>query len=165
MKKILISATICCSTMLFAQSEASFPNISDYSSVSTPLTHIGALPDCNADVSSLPLIYQETVATYCNVKSGGPGKVNVLVNSKAKVSYKKRDGKFQDGSGMILHLQDLKLYFVTEYKNGKPLYGVYTENGKDVSNVKGSGLNPQDCRTCHTGYEAWCINGQCGAIK
>ena len=166
MKKIITLLFISLATMLFAKSEGSFPqNWSKFNSVSTPLTHIGALPGCDADVSSLPPIYKETVSTYCAVKPGGPGKVAILVNNVAKDSYKKRDGKFKDGSVLILHLKDLKLLFTTEYKGGKPLYGVFTEDGKDVSNKVGSGLNPQDCRTCHTGYEAWCVNGQCGSIK
>jgi hypothetical protein len=164
LKKVLY--LIALSTILFAQSESSYPaDWKSFESVTTPLTIIGALPDCNADVSSLPSIYQETVATYCAVKPGGPGAVAVLVNKKAKKSYTKRDGKLEDGSAMILHLKDLKLLFVTTYKNNKPLYSIYTEDGKDVSGATGSGLNPQDCRTCHTGYGAFCVNGQCGSLK
>lgn len=152
--------------MLFASSEAAFPSAwKSYKAVSTTLTKIGALPGCNADVKSLPKIYQETVATYCAVKHGGPGKVAVLVKPETMASYGKRDGKFADGDTTILHLVDMKLLFVTEYKGGKPLYGIYTEGGKDASAAKsGSGLTPQECRTCHTGYKAYCSNGQCGAI-
>jgi len=155
--------TLLSAALLFAGSEAGFPaNWKSFTSVNTPLTKIGALPGCDADVSSLPLIYRETVSTYCAIKPGGPGAVEVLVNQKAKDAYKKRDGKFPDGSVLILHLKDLKALFVTTYKGGKPLYSVYTEDGKDISSKKGSGLNPQDCRTCHTGYKAFCVNGQCG---
>jgi len=57
---LIISFTL----SVFAQSESAFPSDwKSYESVSTPLATIGALPDCNADVSSLPLIYQETVST------------------------------------------------------------------------------------------------------
>ncbi|MCF6172496.1 MAG: hypothetical protein L3J44_01710 [Campylobacteraceae bacterium] len=150
-------------SVLFAGSEVPFPaDFANYKQASTPLTHIGALPGCDADVSSLPKIYQETVATYCNIKPGGPGKVDVLVKPSAMSIYKKRDGKFKDGDTLILWLKDIKAIFVTTYKGGKPLYGAYTEDGKDIAGAPGSGLNPQDCRTCHTGYAAFCLNGQCG---
>ena len=163
-KKILVLIAI--STALFAGSESSYPaDWKSYESVKTPLTMIGALPDCNADVSSLPAIYQETVATYCAVKPGGPGAVAVLVNKKAKSSFAKRNGKFPDGAVMILHLKDLKVLFVTTYKGNKPLYSIYTEDGQDAANKPGSGLNPNDCRTCHTGYGAFCLNGQCASLK
>ncbi len=163
-KKIIVLIAI--STALFAASESSFPaDWKSYESVKTPLSMIGALPDCNADVSSLPAIYQETVSTYCAVKPGGPGAVEVLVNKKAKSSFAKRNGKFSDGAVMILHLKDLKILFVTTYKNNKPLYSIYTEDGQDAANAPGSGLNPNDCRTCHTGYGAFCINGQCASLK
>jgi len=164
LKKIILLLALVGS--LFAGSESSYPaDWKSFESVSTPLTHIGALPDCNADVSSLPAIYQETVATYCAVKPGGPGAVAILVNAKAKGPFVKRDGKFPDGASMILHLKDLKVLFVTTYKGNKPLYSIYTEDGQDAANVAGSGLNPADCRTCHTGYGAFCLNGQCATAK
>lgn len=154
------------SLLYAAGSEATFPSgFKNFTSVKTPLTQIGALPGCNADVSGLPKIYQETVATYCGIKQGGPGKVDVLVSPGAESTYKARNGKFKDGDSLVLWLKDLKVLFVTQYKNGKPLYGAYTEDGKDVAGAPGSGLNPQDCRTCHTGYAAFCVNGQCGAYK
>ncbi|MCF6310358.1 MAG: hypothetical protein L3J19_07830 [Sulfurimonas sp.] len=164
LRKFLIVATM--TAALFASSESSYPSDwKSFESVNTPLATIGALPDCNADVSSLPDIYQETVATYCAVKPGGPGAVEILVNSKAKDSFNKRDGIFPDGAIMILHLKDLKVLFVTTYKGNKPLYSIYTEDGQDAANVEGSGLNPNDCRTCHTGYGAFCLNGQCATLK
>ncbi len=154
---------ILATTALFAGSETPFPaDFKSYTPASTPLTHIGALPGCDADVSSLPKIYQETVATYCAIKPGGPGKVDVLVKPSAMDTYKKRTGKFKDGDTLILWLKDIKAIFVTTYKGGKPLYGAFTEDGKDIAGKPGSGLNPQDCRTCHTGYAAFCVNGQCG---
>jgi len=149
-------------TFVFGASESAFPkDWRSYESVKTPLTTIGALPDCNADVSSLPAIYRETVATYCAVKPGGPGAVAVLVNKIAKDAFTKRDGHYPDGASMILHLKDLKVLFVTTYKGNKPFYSIYTEDGQDASNKPGSGLNPNDCRACHTGYGAFCLNGQC----
>ena len=151
---------------VFGSSESSFPaDWEGYAKVSTPLSIIGALPDCNADVSSLPQIYQETVATYCAVKPGGPGAVEILVNESAKAPFAKRNGKYPDGAVMILHLKDLKVLFVTTYKANKPLYSIYTEDGQDAAGAAGSGLNPNDCRTCHTGYGAFCINGQCATQK
>jgi hypothetical protein len=56
-------------TLSFAKSETSFPkNWNQFVPLKTVLTTIGALPGCNQDVSTLPSIYQETVATYCGVK-------------------------------------------------------------------------------------------------
>ena len=151
-------------TTMFAASEASFPaNWKSFTSMNTPLSGIGALPGCDADVSSLPAIYQETVATYCAVKPGGPGKVEILASDAD--AFKARSGKYKDGTFYILHLKDLKILFVTEWKNNKPLYGVYLENGTDAANKVGTGLNPNDCRKCHTGYGAFCINGQCASAK
>ena len=164
LKKVL--AFVAMATMLFGASESSFPSDwKSFESVNTTLTSIGALPGCDADVHTLPTIYQETVSTYCAVKAGGPGAVAILVNATAKDAFKKRDGKFPDGSVLILHLKDLKVLFVTTYKGNKPLYSIYTEDGTDAANKPGTGLNPNDCRTCHTGYGAFCINGQCGSLK
>ena len=164
MKTLIVAAILSLGiSSLFAASETAFPaDFKSYKSASTPLTHIGALPGCDADVSSLPKIYQETVSMYCNVKPGGPGKVDIIVKPSSMQAYKKRDGKYKDGDVLILWLKDIKALFVTEYKDGKPLYGVYSEDGKDISGAEGSGLSPVDCRTCHTGYGAFCLNGQCG---
>jgi len=160
LKKVLLMVAILSS--LFAGSESNYPSDwKSYESVTTPLAVIGALPDCNADVSSLPAIYQETVATYCAIKPGGPGAVAILVGPSAKDAFTKRNGTYPDGATLILHLKDLKVLFITTYKGNKPLYSIYTEDGQDAANVPGSGLNPNDCRTCHTGYGAFCLNGQC----
>ena len=159
-KKLLLIVAM--TTFVFGASEAAFPaDWKKFESVKTPLATIGALPDCSADVSSLPAIYRETVATYCAVKPGGPGAVEILVNAVGKDAFVKRDGHYPDGATMILHLKDLKVLFVTTYKGNKPLYSIYTEDGQDAANKPGSGLNPNDCRTCHTGYGAFCLNGQC----
>ena len=135
-----------------------------WTSVSTTLTGIGALPDCSADVSKLPQIYQETVKTYCGVKPGGPGKVAILVRPEAMKSFTARDGKLPDGPAMILHLKDMKALFVTIYKGGAPTYAVYTEDGKDAT-AKSGPLAAETCNTCHSGYQAFCKNGQCGSKK
>lgn len=133
-------------------------------SVKTPLTEIGALPDCKADVSKLPPIYQETVATYCAVRAGGPGKVAVLVRPEAEKAYNKRSGGFPDGANMILHLKDMKALFVTFHQGDKASYKVMTEDGKDATAPSGP-LAAQTCVTCHTGYKAFCKAGQCGTRK
>ena len=59
----------------------------------------------------------------------------------------------------------MKTLFVTSYKNNKPLYSVYTEDGQEAASFPGSGFNPNDCRTCHTAYGSFCINGQCSTLK
>ena len=148
-----------------AASEVQFPeNWQKWDSVSTTLTKIGTLPGCDANVDTLPPIYQETVATYCSLRQGGPGKVAILVNPAYKSSYAARNGKLADGVAMILHLKGMKVLFVTGYKGGKAQYGAYTENGKDISTASGS-LSVEMCRTCHTGYTSFCINGQCGKVS
>ena len=152
---------------LFGASETKFPSHwKEFSVVDTPFsTVVGNIPSCDVDVSDMPPIYQETVAIYCSATSKGAGDVEILVNDMAKRSYAKRDGSYPNGSVMILHLKSLKTLFVTSYKNNKPYYGIYTEKGKDISSTVGSGFNPHDCRTCHTGYGAFCLNGQCGTLK
>ncbi len=166
-KTVVLASVMALAISSFAASEAPFPaKWKEFVSVKTPLMEAGgALPGCDADVSSLPKVYQETVSTYCAVKDGGPGKVEVLVSPTALDTYKKRDGKFKDGDELVLHLKDLKVLFVTSYKGGKPVYSIYDESGKDVSGDVGSGLNPSDCRTCHTGYDAFGANGQMGTFK
>lgn len=148
----------------FAASEVAFPEgWQKWNSVPTTLTKIGALPGCEANVSALPQIYQETVSTYCGVRKGGPGKVAILVNPAVKSAYAARSGKQADGSNMILHLKDMKVLFVTGYKGGKAQYGVFTEDGKDITAASGP-LASETCRTCHTGYTSFCANGQCGKV-
>lgn len=133
-----------------------------WTKVNTPLVKVGAIPDCAADVSSLPAIYQETVATYCSVKPGGPGKVSVLVKPTAFEAYKKRQGGFSDGINLLLHLEDMQLFFATDYKDGKPTYAVYKETGEQVKVETGHVLSGETCVECHTGYSAYCVAGQCG---
>ena len=149
-----------------AEETGKFPaDWNGWAKVTSPLVKIGALPGCDADVSSLPPIYQETVATYCGVKQGGPGKVAVLVNPKSAGAYNARSGKFADGNNLVLHLKDMKVLFVTSHKEGAPQYNIYTEEGKKINADKGP-LSPNTCMDCHTGYQAFCVAGQCGrAVK
>lgn len=151
----------------FAAGEISFPSDwKSWQSVTTPLTQIGALPGCDADVSSLPVIYQVTVESYCAVRPQGPGAVDVLVKPTSMASYKLRDGKLEQGPNMILQLKDLGLLMVTGHDNGEAKYAVFKEDGTDVSESNPESiLSPEFCRSCHTGYAAFCVNGQCGAIQ
>lgn len=137
-----------------------------WTSATTPLSKIGALPGCDADVSTLPAIYRETVKKYCSIKPGGPGKVAILVKPSVTANYKSRSasGKFPDGSNMILHLKDLKVLFVTAHKDNQPEYAVFKEDGTEITKPSGN-LSAQACITCHTGYQAFCVNGQCGQFK
>lgn len=142
--------------------DSTFPaDWAKWSKITTPLVKIGALPDCKADVHTLPPIYQETVATYCNVRAGGPGKVEVLVRPESLATYEARKGNFKDGSNMILRLIDMKVLFVTSHKGGQPSYSVYTEDGKNITAPNGP-LSSDTCNACHTGYTAFCVAGQCG---
>ena len=137
---------------------------SQWKPVNTALTSIGALPGCEADVSSLPPIYQETVATYCALREGGPGRVNILVKPGSEANYKKRDGMFPDGPQMALHLIDLRAIMFTGYNGGMPVYRTYGEDGNNLTNAMPS-LSEETCVVCHTGYEAFCTNGQCGTAQ
>jgi len=163
MKKILQLALFLLAGQVLA---ADLPaNWSTWTQVKTPLMEAGgALPGCDANVSSLPTIYQETVKTYCGVKPGGPGKVAILVRPEVMKNYASRDGKFPDGANMILHLKDMKAIFLTTHQGGKVSYSVHTEDGKDVTAASGP-LSAGTCTTCHTGYQAFCVGGQCGAKK
>ncbi|MCF6280956.1 MAG: hypothetical protein L3J28_01910 [Candidatus Polarisedimenticolaceae bacterium] len=153
------------SQIAYAAGETPFPaDWKSWTSVTTTLTTIGALPGCDADVSSFPPIYQETVETYCAVRPQGPGAVAVLVKPDAMASYTKRDGKLVEGSNMILHLKELQLLFVTGLNNGAPAYAVFKEDGTDATGADGI-LSANTCRVCHTGYGAFCVNGQCGTLK
>ena len=148
----------------FGDSETPFPSdAKNWQAVQTPLAKIGALPGCDADVSALPPIYQETVATYCSVKQGGPGAVEILVKPAVMKLYKERSGGYPDGSNLILHLKDMNVYFVSGIKSGKPVYGVYSTDGKDLAPADSSHpLATNTCRVCHSGYESYCVEGQCG---
>jgi len=137
---------------------------SKWPAVKTTLTEIGALPGCDANVSSLPPIYQETVKTYCGVRQGGPGKVAVLVRPDAMKAYTARNGQFPDGANMILHLKDMKAIFLTSHAGGKPVYSVHGEDGKNATSTSGP-LAAATCNTCHSGYQAFCKGGQCGTKK
>ncbi len=162
---LAVISAICLTSIAGASSETTFPaNWKNWTSVETTLTKVGAIPGCDADVSGFPPIYQETVATYCNVKQGGPGKVAILVKPADLDNYKARNGRFSNGPNMILHLVDMKVLFVTGHSGGNVTYGVFTEDGNDLGAASGP-LDLSKCRVCHTGYQAFCINGQCGTIR
>jgi hypothetical protein len=167
--KYFLKALLLCSvvwTQAHAGSETPYPaDWKSWQSVNTPLTGIGALPGCDADVSALPPIYQETVEIYCAVRPQGPGAVDVLVKPAIIESYSARTGSFADGSNMILHLKELGLLFVTGHKAGAAVYGVFKEDGTDVTDPGGGILSTGVCRECHSGYQAFCTAGQCGAAK
>ncbi len=130
--------------------------------VDTPLTQQGGLPDCNAVTDMEPAIYREIATTYCSAQPGGPGKVRVLVRPSAMGAYQARQGNFPEGDNMILHLQDMKLLFVTRHTGQQPLYYVYTEDGKDVTGSRPN-LNAEVCSSCHNGFNSYCRQGQCGS--
>lgn len=164
MNKAIAAAILLVSSTVAQAGDAPLPaDWQSWTPANTPLVKVGAIPDCDADVSSLPPIYQETVATYCPVKPGGPGKVSVRVRPAAFALYQKRQGGFPDGINLLLHLQDMQLIFATEHKGGQASYAVFKENGEKVSVEAGHVLSPEKCLECHTGYSAYCVEGQCGA--
>ena len=167
MKILFVLLSITFSSHVFAKDSVFPKDYKSWKKVATPLNSIGALPGCDADVSKLPPIYQQTVKTYCGVKPGGPGKASVYVKKDAVSEYEsnKKEKKFKDGTNMVLHLEELKVLFVTYHKAGKPNYKVYTEGGKDITKSDGGPLSASTCVTCHTGYQAFCKNGQCGQVK
>ena len=157
LKNMLVFIVI--SISLYAGSEASFPKEwQSFEKASTLLSKSAKIPNCDADISNLAPIYQEMIYTYCEI---GSGVVEILISPKAKQSFSRRDGKYPDGAELILHLKAIKTLFVTTFKDNKPFYSIYKEDGSDVSSSAGTGLNPNDCRSCHTGYSAFCLNGQC----
>ncbi len=167
MRKITWVIGLLTAAAVQAGSEVPFPtDWSSWQAVDTPLARIGALPGCEADVSALPPIYQETVETYCAVRPQGPGAVAILVSPGVMERYKARSGGFPNGSQMALHLKELGLLFVTGYKDGVPGYGVFKEDGTDVTDANpDSILGVNTCRVCHSGYSAFCVEGQCGSAQ
>jgi len=130
----------------------------------TKLSALNALPSCdgeNAAVAQFPQIYQKVVETYCGLKANGPGRVDILVNPAAQKNYDARDGKMPDGVNMVLRFDAVKLLLVTAHQGGKPIYAVFTEAGEKV--VTQGPLAVETCQACHTGYQSFCKNGQCGS--
>jgi len=138
---------------------------SDWHRINTTLSKIGIVPGCEASVDSLPPIYQEMVLTYCNVKIGGPGKVEILINPLVIDAYKARKGDFPDGDNFSLHFVELNIHFVTYYKNGKPYYKVLNKNGLNITSKDSTSIfSNKTCVSCHTGFTSYCKNGQCGQV-
>lgn len=134
----------------------------EWRAVDTPLARIGALPGCDADVSSLPSIYQRTVYLYCDVRPEGPGEVRVLVSDSALPAYHFRNRNFPDGAQAALHLSDLGMLMVTTWEEGTPVYQVFTEDGEEITADDGP-LSAGACAECHT--DPSCVAGQCGRIE
>lgn len=129
----------------------------------TKLSGLNSLPSCdgeNAAVSQFPQIYQKVVEVYCGLRANGPGHVDILVNPAVQKNYDARDGKMPDGVNMVLRFDGAKLLLVTEHKGGKPYYATYTEDGKRINDGP---LSSETCQSCHTGYQSFCKNGQCGS--
>ena len=164
-KVAALISTLILSLHCLAAGDAPYPaDWRSWVSVSTPLTSIGALPGCDADVSSLPPIYQETVETYCGVRPEGPGAVAVLVEPSKTKNYEAKDGNMADGASIILHLKDMGVLFVTGHKQGEAVYSVFKEDGTDITATDPSSpLSVETCATCHSGYEAFCVKGQCAS--
>lgn len=152
--------------MLFAAAAVSAGSLPDdwrdWTAVDTPLARIGALPGCDADVSSLPPVYQRTVYLYCNVRPEGPGKVRVLVSDSALPAYHFRNGNFPHGAQAALHLSDLGMLMVTTWEEGTPVYQVFKEDGEEITADDGP-LSAGVCAECHT--DPSCVAGQCGQIE
>lgn len=147
-----------------AGDEVQFPaGWEKWNKMKTTLSGLNALPSCYGDdsaVSQLPQIYRKFVETYCGLRANGPGRVDILVKPAVQKNYNARDGKMPDGVNMVLRFDGMKLLLVTEHKGGKPYYGVFTEDGKKV--VTNGPLSVSTCERCHTGYQSFCKNGQCG---
>ncbi len=65
-----------------------------------------------------------------------------------------------EASTAVLELTDIKVLLVTEHLLGEAMYGVYTYDGKDITEAHPS-LNTAVCTTCHTGYGEACLYGIC----
>jgi len=178
MKTLKLTGLIAAGLVSFAaaSSEASYPfDWKKYTQVKTPLVkEKGAIGGCEEDIKSLPEHYKELFSTYCGVTPEGLGKIEVLVKPSTLPVYEAFTGDFDSNDSMVMHLKDLKLLFVTEYEklpkrrfgkrkfNSKPLYGIYDEEGNEMAGAPGSGINPGDCRKCHSSSG---INGQMGKIE
>lgn len=168
MKKFLllvVGVFFSVSCMTAQAEDVQFPSDwSKWNKQKTKLSGLNSLPSCdgeNAAVSQFPQIYQKAVETYCGLRANGPGHVDILVNPAVQKNYDARDGKMPDGANMILRFDGAKLLLVTEHKGGKPYYGVFTEDGKKV--VSDGPLSAETCQSCHTAYQSFCKNGQCGS--
>ena len=129
--------------------------------VVTPGVKMGSIPNCNADVSRLPDIYQDMISTYCSLRENGPGKIKVLIRPSALNAFKTKSGKFEDGYNLMWYLSDLKILFATYHIKGKPHYNVFLEDGKKITKETGP-LSSKTCQECHSGFKAFCTAGQCG---
>lgn len=168
MKKILLllsAVIISFSSLSVYADEVQFPaDWAKWTKQKTKLSALNSLPSCdgeNVAVSQFPQVYQKVVELYCGLKANGPGRVDILVKPEVQKNYDARDGKFPDGANMILRFDAVKLLLVTAHQGGKPVYAVFTEAGEKV--VTTGPLAVETCQNCHTGFQAFCKNGQCGS--
>jgi hypothetical protein len=110
--------------------------------------------------ASAPVIVRETVQTYNWINDGKGSAYNVRINPAQMDAYKAGKGKFADGPTGVLELVDIKALLVTDSLLGEPLYGAFTFDGKDISGAHPS-LELGACKTCHTGYNDYCVSGIC----
>ncbi len=138
-------------TTAFAESDAGFPEGWD----KWPIHHSGTILGKETSIpSDLPPIVIETMKTYNWINNGKGSAYNVRLNPAQKA------GHYEDAPTGVLELVDIKVLLVTEHLIGEPQYGVFTTDGKDISDAHPS-LNPSICTTCHTGYGDACIAGIC----
>ncbi|WP_198264090.1 hypothetical protein [sulfur-oxidizing endosymbiont of Gigantopelta aegis] len=141
--------------MLYAESDAEFPKGWD----SWPIHHSGTILGKETTIpTDLPPIVIETMKTYNWINDGKGSAYNLRINPDQTL------GDYKDGPTGVLELVDIKALLVTEHLVGEPQYGVFTYDGKDISDAHPS-LNPSTCTTCHTGYGDACITGVCTKNK
>jgi hypothetical protein len=142
---------------LQAASDAGFPEGWN----TWPVTKTGRIPGNQTPIpADLPAIVQATIKTYNWVQDGKGSAYNVRVNPEQRATHTEGKGKYADKPTAVLELTDIKALLVTEHLLGKPLYGVYTYDGKDISDAHPS-LKTSTCVACHSGYGEACIAGVC----
>ena len=142
---------------LHAASDASFPTGWE----NWPITKSGAIPSNQTPIpANAPPIVKETVKTYNWIQDGKGSAYNVRINPAQKAAQAEGKGNYDDKPTGVLELTDIKVLLVTEHLLGEPMYGVFTYDGKDISEAHPS-LNPSTCTTCHTGYGEACVVGIC----
>jgi hypothetical protein len=140
-----------------AASDADFPK--DWKM--WPVVSVGEIPSNKATLpQDLPPIVLETIKTYNWINDGDGSKYSIRVHPEKLVSHKSHTGDFEDGPTSVLELTDIKAILVTSHLLGEPQYGVFTFDGKDISDAHHS-LAPEVCQTCHSGYGDSCVAGVC----
>ncbi|RKF18819.1 hypothetical protein DBZ36_10530 [Alginatibacterium sediminis] len=106
-----------------------------------------------------PLFIQEAVAAYNWINDGQGTKLTTHVHPD-KIEQYKTHGPYSDGITVVGVYEKPGVVFVTEHLSGKPIYGTYDVNGKDISSTHPT-FEPQYCESCHNTYQDICINGTC----